>query len=168
MMAGKCWAMTSFGTSLLRSTRLLGEQGPARTTSIRMTSDSRPTSARGAVGTAAELLVRVLRGRETTFTLLPVFVDHALRPGLLQRSNSAPTEPQATETVPLPQQAGRAVRTELTPTKAERGGEQDGQRREFRLPWDLPREFKRLFSCGGEGRWGISKARKIGAKGRPS
>src|SRR6266436_80097 len=134
MMAGKCWAMTS-----------------GQTTSIRMTSISPDFCERSCWNSASCSFESF--GTETTFTWLPVFFDHASAP-VLQRSNSAPTEQQATETVPCAA-AGRAVRTELTPTKA-RAAENRTARRDP-TAMGPPREFQRL-SAAAERRGNIKSA----------
>src|SRR5438477_9470763 len=150
MMAGKCWAMTSFGTSLLRSTRCWASR-PGQTTSIRMTSISPDFCERSCWKSASCSLESL--GTETTFTWLPVFCDHASAP-VLQRSNSAPTEPQATETVACAT-AGRAVRTELTPTKASAAENRTARRDPTAM--GPPREFQRL-SAAAESRGDIKSA----------
>src|SRR6267378_4269222 len=150
MMAGKCWAMTSFETSLLRSTRCWARR-PGQTTSIRMTSISPDFCERSCWNSASCSFESF--GTETTFTLLPVFVDHASAP-VLQRSNSAPTEPQATETVPCAT-AGRAVRTELTPMKASAAENRTARRDPTAM--GPPREFQRL-SAAAERRGDIKSA----------
>src|SRR5438132_210354 len=119
MIAGKCCATTSFGTSLPMSTRCAASR-PGQTTSMRMTSIS-PDFCESSCWNSANCSLESF-GTETTFISFPVFFAHDSEP-VLQRSNSAPTEPHATETVACAA-AERAPRT--VPAKTRGGATRTG------------------------------------------
>src|SRR5437899_1413698 len=140
MIAGKCCATTSFGTSLPMSTRCAASR-PGQTTSMRMTSIS-PDFCESSCWNSASCSLESF-GTETTLIWLPVFLAHASAP-VLQRSNSAPTEPQATETVACAA-AERAPRTVPAKTSAAE------KRTATRDPNGMGPPQKVRDGCGGRG-----------------
>src|SRR5437667_9167803 len=133
-------ATTSFGTSLPMSTRCAASR-PGQTTSMRMTSIS-PDFCESSCWNSASCSLESF-GTETTFIWLPVFFAHASAP-VLQRSNSAPTEPQATETVACAA-AERAPRTVPAKTSAAE------KRTATRDPTGMGPPQRVRDGCGGRG-----------------